>query len=91
MVVSVWAGSSRVPAARMSNSDADVVQPHRGQVRPAGNEMARAGAVERGPGMGADRTGAGNCDFHGALRSVRDRAREQETMSSRQNIVYSML
>jgi hypothetical protein len=41
------------------------------KVRAAGDEMdLGADAMERGADICADGTGADNCDFHGALRSV---------------------
>ncbi|MDQ1007251.1 hypothetical protein QFZ82_001736 [Streptomyces sp. V4I23] len=57
-------------AARAEYTDA--VPAHGRQVRAAGDEVdVGTGAMERGPDICADGTGADNCDFHGALRSVR--------------------
>lgn len=52
--------------------DPDPVLPHGRQVRSTGDQMdIGAGAVERGTDIGADRTGAEDCDSHtGKLRSV---------------------
>ncbi|GAA2485427.1 hypothetical protein GCM10010276_24110 [Streptomyces longisporus] len=57
------------------------VLPHGRHVRSTGDEMhIGAGAMERGTDVGADRTGAENCDFHdeGAPFGSRDTAEMAE-------------
>ncbi|GHA27044.1 hypothetical protein GCM10010345_34720 [Streptomyces canarius] len=50
-------------AARADHLDA--VPPHGREVRSTGDEVhVGAGAVERGTDVGADGTGAEDCDFH---------------------------
>ncbi|GHI41709.1 hypothetical protein Sviol_61170 [Streptomyces violascens] len=59
--------------------DAHPVAAHGRQVRSAGDEVdLGARAVERGPDICADGSGADYCDFHGALRSVEGPGRWRE-------------
>lgn len=57
-------------AARAQHPDS--VLPHGREVRSTGDEMDfGACSIERGSDIGADRSGADDCDFHrGALRSL---------------------
>ncbi|GHH88123.1 hypothetical protein GCM10017771_32190 [Streptomyces capitiformicae] len=64
VVGGVRAGAGGEVPARAEH--AHPVPPHGRQMRSTGDEMhIGATAVERGADMGADRTGAENCDFHG--------------------------